>query len=84
MIIKPYPFYSSSIGGAQPKTYQTQQKYSAEYNNSLYALITRSRDYICDEAVSVQSIESMPVIVEEDLGLVNLHYIVMSLCDNSV
>lgn len=32
----------------------------------------------------MQSIESMPVIVEEDLGLVNLHYIVMSLCDNSV
>lgn len=35
-----------------------------------------------DKTVSVQSIETMQVIINEEQGLINLRYIVMSLCDD--
>lgn len=39
---------------------------------------------LSDEAVGVQSIESIQVIIKGDLGGVNLTYIVMSLCDDRI
>lgn len=39
---------------------------------------------LSDEAVGVQSIESIQVIIKGDLGVVNLTYIVMSLCDDRI